>query len=98
MSTGLNCEFINRKASPGHEEDRWYYVLEHGSAPKQCWDWREYATAYGPFASEDEADCHLSANHANPGSSSTYERDEAWLASERGVTLRTLLDNARMRR
>lgn len=61
MSTGLNCVFIEPK--PG----TWYYVLEHGFAPKNAWDWREYASCYGPFSSEDAAIEHLSDNHANPG-------------------------------
>jgi hypothetical protein len=60
-STGLSCELIEWK--PGE----WYYILEHGNAPKNAWDWREYASAYGPFSSEEEAHDHLSNNHANPG-------------------------------
>jgi hypothetical protein len=61
MSTGLNCEI--REVSP----ERWYYVLEDGNAPKDSWDWHEYATAYGPFGSYDAACEHLRRNHANPG-------------------------------
>ena len=63
MSTGLNCELIEAPAG------RHYYILERGSAPKNAWDWREYADAYGPFESRDEAYGHLAANHANPGGS-----------------------------
>jgi len=61
MSTGLECRFIEVK--PG----RWYYLLEDWDSPKGAFDWREYATAYGPFSTEDEAVDHLSDNHANPG-------------------------------
>jgi hypothetical protein len=61
MSTGLNCEF--NEVEPG----RWFYVLEDWDAPKMAWDWREYATAYGPFPSYEAADDHLRRNHANPG-------------------------------
>ena len=61
MSTGLNCEFIEPV------ENRWYYVLEDWGSPKGAWDWREYATAYGPFGSFEEARSHLDRNHANPG-------------------------------
>ena len=61
MSTGLECAFIEVKPN------RWYYLLEQGSAPKQSWDWREYADAYGLFDSYEEAREHLSDNHANPG-------------------------------
>jgi hypothetical protein len=63
MSTGLNCNLYERK--PGE----WYYLLERWDSPKGGWDWREYATAYGPFGTEDEAYDHLRDNHANPGGS-----------------------------
>jgi hypothetical protein len=36
-------------------------------APKNSWDWREHARAYGPFPSQDAAVKHLQSNHANPG-------------------------------
>lgn len=63
MSTGCNCEFV--EVEPG----KWYYILEDTRAPKNAWDWREYAFAYGPFSTEDEANKHLVYNHANPGGS-----------------------------
>ena len=72
MSTNSNCLFI--EYSPG----QWYYILENYNAPKNAWDWREYATAYGPFPSEEEADEHLSRHHANPGGSNTAEYDPAF--------------------
>jgi hypothetical protein len=61
MSTGLNCGFI--EVSPG----AWYYLLEDWNSPKGAWDWREYATAYGPFGDLERALEHLSDEHANPG-------------------------------
>jgi hypothetical protein len=61
MSTGLECHFYELPSA------EWFYLLEEGSAPKQCWDWREYAVAYGPFMSYDVAREHLSRHHANPG-------------------------------
>ncbi|MEN3238615.1 hypothetical protein PUR29_34815 [Methylobacterium ajmalii] len=61
MSTGLECLF--REVAPG----QWWYVLQDWSCPRGAWDWREYATAYGPFPNEEAADAHLRANHANPG-------------------------------
>lgn len=61
MSTGLNCQTVQTKP------DEWFYILEDYSAPKMAWDWREYATAYGPFKTEEEADEHLRRHHANPG-------------------------------
>lgn len=63
MSTGLECEFIQWKP------DEWYYVLQDWDCPVGAFDWREYATAYGPFKSEEKADEHLRNNHANPGGS-----------------------------
>ena len=61
MSTGLECNFI--EATPG----QWYYILETGWGPKNAWDWREYANAFGPFPTEDVAQNHLFRHHANPG-------------------------------
>ncbi|MEW1734358.1 hypothetical protein AB0346_00195 [Nocardia beijingensis] len=60
-STGLACEFI--EVEPG----RWYYLLEEWDTPVGAFDWRQHATAYGPFASEAAADAHLTIHHANPG-------------------------------
>ena len=61
MSTGLNCLII--EVEPG----AWYYLLEEGNAPKNAWDWREFATAYGPFGDVKQAQTHLTEEHANPG-------------------------------
>jgi hypothetical protein len=61
MSTGAECEVI--EVEPGE----WYYVLEESDAPKNAFDWREYATAYGPFPTEDAAQDHLVDHHPNPG-------------------------------
>lgn len=61
MSTGLNC------AIHEIEPNRWFYLLEMWNAPKCAWDWREYALAFGPFATLEGAEQHLSDNHANPG-------------------------------
>ena len=66
MSTGLECEFVCLKASP---HPIWFYVLERWDSPKGGWDWHDYAEAYGPFDSEDEAHEHLRRNHTNPGGS-----------------------------
>ncbi len=66
MSTNSECHFIQVR------QDQWFYILEHRNAPKNSWDWREHATGYGPFQSEDQADDHLRRYHANPGGSETY--------------------------
>lgn len=67
MSTGLECEFVPVTTSTPSPTTVWFYILENWNAPKMAWDWREYATAYGPFASYEEADAHLTKNHPNPG-------------------------------
>lgn len=77
MSSGLNCEFVEPSAG------KWYYLLEQWSAPKCAWDWREYADAYGPFTSQENADEHLAANHSNPGGAEitradNYRADETY--------------------
>lgn len=73
MSTNSECLFVQTKPN------EWFYVLEQRSAPKNAWDWREYADAYGPFATEDEASEHLRNNHANPGGSCTEPLPEGVL-------------------
>lgn len=77
MSTGLECCFVER------EEGKWYYILENWSSPKGAWDWLDYATAYGPFSSEDQAELHLDRNHANPGGWWTIKFDHYDAFSER---------------
>ena len=61
MSTGLECCFVER------QKDKWYYILENWNSPKGAWNWLDYATAYGPFRSEEKAEMHLDNHHANPG-------------------------------
>ncbi|MFJ8158513.1 hypothetical protein [Streptomyces sp. NPDC094468] len=61
MSTGVNCEVI--EVEPG----KWFYILEETDAPRNSWDWREYASASGPFTSQESAEQHLADHHANPG-------------------------------
>lgn len=70
MSSGLNCELI--EAKPGE----WYYLLEDRDAPKQTADWHEFATGYGPFATDEIAHAHLRAYHANPGGHTRYAYEE----------------------
>lgn len=69
MSTGNEC--IVLEARPG----QWYYILEDHGAPKNAWDWREFATCYGPFPTMDAALKHLGDNHANPGGYSVQPYD-----------------------
>lgn len=67
MSTGFECAF--REVAPG----KWYYLLQNPSCPVGAFDWREHATAYGPFLTEENAIKHLHDSHANPGGWSTQE-------------------------
>jgi hypothetical protein len=69
MSTGLECLFL------GRSKEEWYYVLENWDAPKNAFDWLDYATAYGPFKNEDKAREDLNYNHPNPGGSSCIDPD-----------------------
>jgi hypothetical protein len=89
MSTGLECDFIEV------EPAKWYYVLEDGFAPKNAWDWREFARAYGPFPTEDTALEHLRKNHANPGGYNTAPYVEGFKPDE---TLAKLIAEAESRR
>lgn len=70
MSSGVECEF--REWEPG----RWFYILG-SEEEEEMWDWRETATAYGPFHDKEEARKHLRDNHSNPGGSSTVVYDPA---------------------
>lgn len=70
MSTNSECLFIQVKP------DQWFYVLEDYNAPKNAFDWRDYAQAYGPFQTEELADDHLRKNHSNPGGSTTQKLPE----------------------
>ena len=67
MSTNSECDIFQ-----WGEGGQWYYLLEDYNAPKNAWDWRENASCYGPFATEDIAKKNLSDNHANPGGFCTF--------------------------
>lgn len=68
MSSGVGCEF--------HEVElgKWFYILGTED-DEDAWDWRELATAYGPFDDQDEARGHLRDNHQNPGHSTVVPYD-----------------------
>jgi hypothetical protein len=61
MSSGLECHFIEPV------KGKWYYILQDGGCPRDCWDWRETANCYGSFISLEAATKHLFDNHQNPG-------------------------------
>ena len=61
MSTGYECEFIEPV------KGSWYYILQRWDCPVGAWDWREYANAFGPFDSFDDAQEHRRTRQANPG-------------------------------
>ena len=61
MSTGYECVFF--EASP----NSWFYALQDWNCPVGAWDWTEYASVVGPFATLDAAEKFLLDNEANPG-------------------------------
>ncbi|MCS4089931.1 hypothetical protein [Rhizobium sp. BK176] len=67
MSTGQECMIFE------HEPGEWYYALESAFSDGDEFDWREQASAYGPFPTYDAACRHLSDNHANPGGHTMWE-------------------------
>lgn len=89
MSTNSNCLFTQVKTN------EWFYILEDYNAPKNAWDWREHATAYGPFSSLELAQKHLHDNHANPGGWCTEELPEGVVERELKGILKDLIENAR---
>ena len=78
MSTNSECMFVEV------EPCAWYYVLEEYDAPKNSWDWREHAAAYGPFPTMETAYRHLHDNHANPGGywSTAYDPENPYKPDE----------------
>mgnify|MGYP001577492953 CR=1 FL=1 len=66
MSSQLECVFIER-------QKKWYIILENSNAPKDAWNWLEYATAYGSFKSFKIDKQFLDDNFANPGGYEIYE-------------------------
>lgn len=75
MSTNSECQFI--EVEPG----KWFYALEDYDSPRNSY-WLEHATAYGPFATEEEAIKHLRDNHANPGGHSSMSYHEGLQLSD----------------
>ena len=88
MSTNLNCEYVEYR--PGE----WYYILEWGSAPKDAWDWREFADASGPFGTRDAAAQHLHNYNANPGGANIYPYTEEWEAFRNNEVVQKLIREA----
>ena len=56
MSTGADCQFVERK--PG----KWWYELQ-----RYPYGATEEYDEFGPFKSLEAAEKHLHDNHANPG-------------------------------
>lgn len=61
MSTNSECHIFE------YQPNQWYYLLQDWSCPHGAWDWREHASCFGPFNTDDAAITHLGRNHANPG-------------------------------
>lgn len=49
---GQELHFVERA------NGKWFYLLERRDAPKDAWDWLDYAEVFGPFASYEEAAEH----------------------------------------
>lgn len=77
MSTNSECLVVEKE--PG----QWFYVLERSNAPKNAFDWLDYADTTGPFKTEDEAVDHLLKFNANPGGLQTKPFDAARPLSDR---------------
>lgn len=76
MSTNSECIIIEI------EPAKWWYVLEDIHAPQNMSDWRKYATATGPFPTEEKALEDLDRYHANPGSFHTVEYDPSYVPDD----------------
>lgn len=86
MSTGFECQVIETAPS------KWYVVLQNWDCPVGAWDWREYATAYGPYPSTEVAMNELHRNEANPGGYVSFPYQGAFKPDD---VLRKLIENAR---
>jgi hypothetical protein len=47
------------------EPDVWFYLAENEDSPEEAWDWREYATAFGPFDGLGDAMNHRAENRSD---------------------------------
>jgi len=83
MSTNSECDFIEV------EPNVWYYFLEDYNAPRNAWDWLEYACAYGPFTSFEAAHKDLGDNHANPGGygMQPYDKEKPYVTCDQVTRL-----------
>jgi len=81
MSSGLELVFLQDP-----RDEKWYYVLQNWDCPAECWDWMEYATATGPFASYDKAHLSYSANEQNAGGHAVWSPKKLGSVEEKLVT------------
>ena len=51
---------------------KWFYIIESTDAPKNSWDWREYAECFGPFDTLERAQEHLYDSHADTSGSTIH--------------------------
>jgi hypothetical protein len=76
-----------------NEPGEWYYALESDFADGNEHDWRDDASAYGPFATYDIACEHLASHHSNPGGHTMLEYAE-FKGEKDSVTDRLVADAA----
>lgn len=54
----------------------WFYILEQPHAPKDVWDWHDYADAYGPFPTYEAAAEHEYHSDSDTSGSEIVEFNE----------------------
>ena len=51
----------------------WFYILERQHAPKDMWDWMEFADAFGPFPTYEAAARHEYESPSDTSGSTVVE-------------------------
>lgn len=92
MSSGRECELV--KVAP----NEWFYILQSGFCPTDCWDWREHEPIVGgPFPSEDECTESLLRDNSNPGGWMVQALRPDQAQATLDDTVRELIEQARRR-
>lgn len=86
MSTNSECEIV------GLDNGQWFWVLEDYNAPKNAWDWREYASCGGPYSTADRAHADMLRGRANPGGHGKTEMTVGQAMADK--VLRELIEGA----
>jgi hypothetical protein len=54
---------------------QWFYAIEYSNAPRDSWDWRDYADCFGPFTTLESANEHLYNSRADVSGSTVLPMD-----------------------